>query len=58
MIDDKNRRSIARLHFNSDTARYLGLFTGKDEERVPVSGPVDIYQHRDRILARIEELEA
>ena len=57
LLDDNNRRSIARLHFNSDTARYLGLFSGKDEERVPVSGPIDIYQYRDRILSRIDELD-
>ena len=57
LLDNNNRRSIARLHFNSDTSRYLGLFSGKAEDRVSVSGPVDIYKHREKILARIEELE-
>jgi hypothetical protein len=59
LLDDNNRKTLARLHFNSPTARYLGLFTGKNEEqRRPVSGPVDIYQHSDAILARVQELES
>lgn len=58
LLDDNNRRTIARMHFNSPTARYLGVFAGKDEERRAVSGPVEIYQHADSLLARLEELEA
>lgn len=58
LLDDNNRRTLVRLHFNSPTARYLGLFSAKDEERKAVSGPVDIYQHADAILARVKELEA
>lgn len=56
LLDDNNRRTIARMHFNSPTARYLGTFTGKDETRVPVSGPIDIYKNEAAILARIQEL--
>lgn len=58
LLDDNNRRSIARMYFNSPTARYLGLFTAKDERRESVSGPIDIYKHGKAILARIDELEA
>lgn len=58
LLDDNNRRTIARMHFNSATARYLGVFNGKDETRIPVSEPVDIYQHQKVLLARIAELEA
>lgn len=57
LLDNNNRKTIARLHFNSSTSRYLGLFTGKDEERVSVTGPVDLYKHADRISARLDELE-
>ncbi|AIT79123.1 type I restriction endonuclease [Novosphingobium pentaromativorans] len=57
LLDDNNRRTIARLHFNSPTARYLGLFSGKDEERYSVTGPTDIYQHSDALLGRVSELE-
>ena len=58
LLDDNNRRTIARLHFNSPTARHLGLFEGKAENKVSVEGPVDIYKHSKAILARIAELEA
>ena len=56
LLDDNNRKTIARLHFNSPTSRYLGTFTGKDEARVPVSDPVDIYKHEAAITARVQEL--
>ena len=58
LLDDNNRKSIVRLHFNSETARYVGLFDGKTEIRVPVGAPADLYQHRDAILARVAELNA
>lgn len=57
LLDDNNRRTIARMHFNSPTSRYLGVFSGKTEDRQAVQGPVDIYQHGDAILARLKELE-
>lgn len=56
LLDDNNRKTIARIHFNSPTARYLGTFQGKVEERVSVSEPIDIYKHEAAILKRIEEL--
>lgn len=56
LLDDNNRKTVARLHFNSPTARYLGTFQGKKEERVSVSEPIDIYKHEAALLKRIEEL--
>lgn len=56
LLDDNNRKTVARLWFNSATARYLGTFKGKDETRMSVTGPVDIYKHSKAILARLEEL--
>ncbi|HZF95726.1 MAG TPA: type I restriction endonuclease [Allosphingosinicella sp.] len=56
LLDDNNRKTIARLHFNSPTVRYLGTFKGKDETRQPVAEPVDIYQHDAAILQRLAEL--
>ena len=56
LLDDNNRRPIARLHFNSPTARYLGTFDGKDETRISVSEPIDIYKHEPAILKRLEQL--
>jgi hypothetical protein len=56
LLDDNNRKTVARLHFNSPTSRYLGTFTGKDETRVSVTDPVDIYKHEAAITARVQEL--
>lgn len=58
MLDDNNRRTVARMHFNSSKTRYLGVFQGKDETRYAVAGPVDIFQHSEKILARVAELES
>ena len=58
LLDDNNRKTICRLHFNSPTARYLGTFTGKEETRHGVSDPVDIYKHDEAILKRVAELAA
>lgn len=57
LLDDNNRKTIARLHFNSATARYLGTFVGKDETRHAVGNPVDLYKFDKVIAARIAELE-
>lgn len=56
LLDDNNRKTIVRLHFNSPTARYLGTFSGKEETRHAVSEPVQIYQHDSAILERVTEL--
>jgi hypothetical protein len=56
LLDDNNRRTVARLHFNSPTARHLGTFDGKDETRVSVTEPIDIYKHESAILKRIGQL--
>jgi hypothetical protein len=57
LLDDNNRKSIARLHFNAMTAKYFGTFTGKDETRHVISDLTDIYQFAGKIEARIKELE-
>ncbi|WP_174279875.1 type I restriction endonuclease [Sphingomonas bacterium] len=57
LLDDNNRKSLARLHFNSPTTRYIGVFTGKVETRHPVSALTDLYKFEDAIVARVKELE-
>lgn len=57
LLDDNNRKTIARLHFNSPTSRYVGTFSDKDETRHSVEGPVDLYKFEKQIAARIAELE-
>ena len=56
LLDDNNRKTLARLHFNSPTTRYVGTFTDKDETRHAVAALIDIYKLEDQILARIKEL--
>lgn len=56
LLDDNNRKTIVRLHFNSPTARYLGTFEGKAETRHSMLDPVEIYQHDAAILQRVAEL--
>lgn len=58
LLDDNNRKSLARLHFNSPTTRYVGTFVGKAETRHSVSTLTDLYKLEKEIVARIDELEA
>ena len=58
LLDDNNRKTIARMHFNSPTSRYFGTFAGKEETRHSVIEPTDIYQSDALILSRIAELDA
>lgn len=45
LLDDNNRKPIARLHFNSKKQKYLGLLDAdKVETRHPIDGLDDIYQ--------------
>lgn len=56
LLDDNNRRTLTRLHFNSPTTRYVGTFSGKTETRHAVSVLTDIYKLEDAIVARLVEL--
>ena len=50
LVDNNNRRPLARLHFNRST-RYLGLFDGEKEERVRIGTLDEIYDHAERLRA-------
>ena len=56
LLDDNNRKSVARLHFNGISTKYLGTLAGKEEERHLIAAPLDIYQHEEKIAARLREL--
>lgn len=57
LLDDNNRKPIARLRFNSPTTRYLGTFDAdKNEDLKPVENPVDIYKFKKDILARVRSM--
>jgi hypothetical protein len=50
ILDDNNRKPIARLHFNGKSTKYLGLFDSeKNETRHEIDSLDDIYQHADHI---------
>ena len=57
LLDDNNRKPICRLHFNT-AQKYIGLFDiDKNESRIPISIPKDIYQYADKLAAKIDEYD-
>lgn len=49
LLDDNNRKPIARLWFNR-SQKYLGLFDeNKTESRLPIDSPQEIYNHADTL---------
>jgi hypothetical protein len=52
LLDDNNRKPLARLHFNT-SQMYIGLFDkdGKTEERMRLDRLEDIYALSDRLKA-------
>lgn len=57
LLDDNNRKSLARLHFNGVSTKHLGTFSGKDETRHQISDLTEIYQFAGDIEDRIRELD-
>lgn len=54
LLDDNNRKSIARLWFNNKKQKYLGTFDeNKVETRHPINTLDDIYQFADVIRATV-----
>jgi hypothetical protein len=57
LLDDNNRKPLARLHFNR-SQKHLGIFDeNRKERRVPIQSLDDIYQHAEelrRVLAFYE----
>lgn len=49
LLDDNNRKPLARLHFNR-SQKYLGIFDEqRNEERVPIKNIDEIYKYADRM---------
>jgi len=49
LLDDNNRKPVARLHFNTKQ-KYLGLLDeAKTETRHPIDSPDEIYNHSEAI---------
>ncbi|WP_312144169.1 type I restriction endonuclease [Brevundimonas sp.] len=57
LLDDNNRKTIARLHFNGVTKKYVGTFSGKDETRHLIADMTEIYLLSAQIEERLKDLE-
>lgn len=58
LLDDNNRKSIARLHFNGKTKKYIGVFNSERiEERIEIEDLHDIYQYADQIRETVRQLD-
>lgn len=54
LLDDNNRKPIARLHFNGKSQRYLGVFDeNKVETKYPIESLDEIYQYSEEIRSAI-----
>ena len=50
IVDNNNRKPLARLHFNR-SIKYVGLFDGEKEERVKIDSLDHMYDLTDRLRA-------
>jgi len=58
LLDDNNRKTICRLHFNR-AQKYLGVFDqSRLETRIPIEGVDEIYSHFDRLIDSVKSFEA
>lgn len=50
LLDDNNRKPICRLRFNY-SQKYLALLDAdKNEQRIAIDAPTDLYKHADALL--------
>jgi hypothetical protein len=57
LLDDNNRKTIARLHFNQKKQKYLGILdSNKVETRHPIASLDDIYEYPEEIRAVVRRL--
>ncbi|SFN82374.1 type I restriction endonuclease [Mycetocola miduiensis] len=58
LLDDNNRKPIARLHFNGKRQKYLGLFDAdKNETRYAIESLDEIYHHASAIREMVKAYE-
>lgn len=48
LVDNNNRKPLARLHFNK-SSKFISLFDGEKEERLPLESLDHIYDHTERL---------
>jgi len=56
LLDDNNRKPICRLRFNNSNKLVIGIFKGKDEERISISDTDEIYNYADLLKATASRL--
>ena len=56
LLDDNNRKPVARLHFDSLTRKYVGTFEGKVETKHLIAEITDIYKLTDLISGQVQAL--
>lgn len=54
LLDDNNRKPICRLRFNNTNKLVIGIFKGKDEERISITDTDEIYKYADLLKATAE----
>lgn len=57
LLDDNNRKPICRLRFNNPAKLVIGVFSGKDEERISISDIDDIHNFADRLKLTVSSYE-
>ena len=53
LLDDNNRKPICRLRFNNPAKLILGVFNGKEEEKIALIDIDDIYNYGERLRATV-----
>jgi hypothetical protein len=56
LLDDNNRKPLVRLHFNRKQ-KYVGVFDGSKEERIPISSLDEMLDLAPRIEATAKNYE-
>ena len=57
LLDDNNRKTLGRLHFNGITTKYVRIFDGQVEKRNQIHDLTDIYMLSAQLEARISEIK-
>ncbi|KFF60887.1 hypothetical protein JF66_02000 [Cryobacterium sp. MLB-32] len=58
LLDDNNRKPIARLHFNGKKQKYVGIFDAdKTETRHAIDSLDEIYLYADAIRSSVNNYQ-
>nr|VFK28259.1 MAG: hypothetical protein BECKMB1821G_GA0114241_103510 [Candidatus Kentron sp. MB]VFK32544.1 MAG: hypothetical protein BECKMB1821I_GA0114274_103425 [Candidatus Kentron sp. MB]VFK75972.1 MAG: hypothetical protein BECKMB1821H_GA0114242_103725 [Candidatus Kentron sp. MB] len=57
LLDDNNRKPICRLHFNYEK-KYIGVFSQKNEKKLPIDDLDDIFKYADYLTSVISEYDS